>query len=301
MGEEVIGWHVYDLEGVLLVDDNGDPKLFLNYDEAKNLKMGGPIAPVKSLPPENAILSTDTGTSLPEEMGRTQSYFQRLRDLAELDVPHHLKEGTKAHTASVAFNMLKGTELDKQSIKAIQAQILIEVVKHDLHLAHPPVPGYPGGFQKVTDFMRAAGVGSGHFYELAAFAEEIAPALEEIGVDYNANLTSDHVAKTLEAVPTMKRMLRKNGDAKKLESILEDLISLPGRRAATEKYRRRRDGERSGDAAVNKLDNHTSVITIVTDDCETIVSALAGKVTWDVLVASITVQGKSVRINTSLP
>ena len=291
----------YDFEGELVCKD-GKPVLHDTYEEANEAKGMGVVAEYEAEYTEEDTAVAVFEEPLPEVYTRTQSYFNRLLDLAEAQVPDTIKVDTAQHKACVAFNIVREIEAEKESTKAIQLGVLIEVAELGLYLAHPPTDDYPNGFNNIRDFMKAAGMNpkGGHFYEMAQFASEVVPYLEAKNIDYDLNVDSTQVAKTLEAVPAMRRMIRSKERKNEFTKILKELLDMPGKRAATARYRTRRDGVRYGDACVNQADGLT-IITITTPDAEEIVKALTGVVTFDKLIATVNIKGRLIEVTTSRP
>ena len=285
----------YDFEGDLVCKDS-KPVVHDTYDEADEAKGMGVVAPYEDT--DVAVFEEP----IPEVYSRTQDYFVRLRAIAESQVPDTIKEGTDQHDACVAFNIVREIEAEKGSIKAIQLGVLITVAKKELHLTHPPTDDYPNGFNSIRDFMKAAGMNpkGGHFYEMAQFASEVVPYLEAKNVDYDPNVDSTQVAKTLEAVPTMRAMVRSREKKGEFTEILERLLGMSGKRAVTAEFRTRRDGVRYGDACVNQA-NGLTIVTIITPDAEQIVKALTGVVTFDKLIATVDIKGRLIEVKTSRP
>ncbi len=287
---------IYDFEGELVTESDGTPKIYTDYNKAEADKGMGTVA---DWDPRDIVPFEEP---LPEVYSRTQDYFIRLRAIAESQVPDIVTEGTDQHDACVAFNIVREIEAEKGSIKAIQLGVLITVAKKELHLVHPPTDDYPNGFNSIRDFMKAAGMNpkGGHFYEMAQFASEVVPYLEAKNVDYDPNVDSTQVAKTLEAVPTMRAMIRSKEKKIEFTEILERLLGMSGKRAVTAEFRTRRDRVRYGDACVNHVDDIT-IVTIITPDAEQVVKALTGVVTFDKLIATVDIKGRLIEVRTSKP
>lgn len=183
--------------------------------------------------------------------------------------------------AMVAFEAMRSAQEERHNLRSMQAWLAVKVGREQLYLAFPPTQEHPEGFGSLREWLKAVGITGSTIYALDGLGMEVAPLLEEHGIEVEQFLNSDRFPKFAETISALRKIARGEPVEYTVEDVIADVGKAQNRDDMRLKYRTQ---TYIANGAVNNLGNKR-VMTIVSkeEDFETLLSALQGKVDWHVL------------------
>jgi nitrogen regulatory protein PII len=180
--------------------------------------------------------------------------------------------------AMVAFEAMRSAQEERHNLRSMQAWLAVKVGREQLYLAFPPTQEHPEGFGSLKEWLRAVGITGSTVYALDGLGMEVAPLLEEHGIEVEGYLNADRFPKLAEAIPRLRDIARGEETEHTVQEIMEDVGKAQSRDDMRHKYRKQ---TYIAQGAVNNLGNKR-VMTIVSadKDFETLLNTLQGKVDW---------------------
>lgn len=223
----------------------------------------------------------------PVEASPLRKQFSSLYDEAVESLPHTVEDAEQAE-AWVAQRILGLAQRDHNRTRSLQTMLVSYINTEHIWMHHPE------NYETLRDFLKGVGdplfgnkLNLADISHFCSIAEIIDPFCKAKDIPLNPIVEGKDWGKLVSAISPLRKAIEEEDNPEPaVRAILEDVKSLPSRKALRNKYRKTEEKEIVGDA-INVNDFFLVGLVVRARDWPSFKAKLGKDVNWEVLLDRI--------------